>query len=135
MIAALILVLSGVALVQFFLSYCRALVATYRKWELSDDVHKVAGIRDAAIASEEFPRLLELVRLCPESDDKLEIRSVRSYFWLLNLFRATLSKFLPPLREWVERERQGCAYFVAVALDRRIAHNRTLVAQQLANRP
>jgi hypothetical protein len=133
MIAALILVVSAVALVQFFLSYCRALVATYRKWELSDEVRQVAGIRDAAVLAEEFPRLLQLVRLCPESDDQREIRSVRSYFGLLNLLRP-LSRLIPALQAWVEQERQGCAYFVAVALDRRIAHSRELVAQQLASR-
>lgn len=134
MIAALILVVSAVALVQFFLSYCRALVATYRKWELSDEVRQVAGIRGAALPAEEFPRLLQLVRLCPESDDLLEIRSVRWYFSVLSFLRLTLSRLIPALRAWVEQEQQGCAYFAAVALDRRIAHSRDLVSQQLASR-
>jgi hypothetical protein len=32
--------------------------------------------------------------------------------------------------DWTERERAGCAYFAAVTLDRRIAYNRDLMAQQ-----
>ncbi|MCL6480106.1 MAG: hypothetical protein K6U02_00110 [Firmicutes bacterium] len=134
MIAVLILLVSLLAFVQFFLSYCRALVATYRKWELSEEVRKLTGIHDAEVQAEALPRLRQLVQLCPESDDKLELRSVNTYFGLLNLFRLTLGRFLPPLHAWLEKERQGCAYFMAVALDRRIAHNRELVAQQLANR-
>ncbi len=134
MIAVLILLVSLIAFVQFFLSYCRALVATYRKWELSEEVRKLAGIHGTEVEAESLPRLRQLVQLCPESDDKLELRSVSTYFGLLNLFQRTLGRFLPLVRAWIEQERQGCAYFMAVALDRRIAHNRELVAQQFANR-
>jgi len=35
--------------------------------------------------------------------------------------------------DWAESERNACAYFAAVALDRRIAYNRDLMAQQISN--
>jgi hypothetical protein len=38
MIAALIVVISLAALLQFFISYCRSLLATYGKVELSEQV-------------------------------------------------------------------------------------------------
>lgn len=131
MIAALIFVVSVAALLQFFISYCRSLVAAYRKWDLSEEAREVTGIEGQQVAGDEFLRLLQLVRLCPEpGDDTVEIRAVSSYFGLLNLLRSVSRSVLPKLLAWVEREREGCAYFAAVALDRRIAFNRDLMAQQ-----
>lgn len=131
MIAALIFVVSVAALLQFFISYCRSLVAAYRKWDLSEEAREVTGIEGQQVAGDEFLRLLQLVRLCPEpGDDTVEIRAVSSYFGLLNLLRSVSRSVLPKLLAWVEREREGCAYFAAVALDRRIAHNRDLITQQ-----
>ena len=106
MIAALILVISIAAFLQFFLSYCRSLVVTYRKWELSDEARKVTGIHGQSVDPDEFGRLLELVRLCPVSgDDTTEIRSVRAYYGMLNVVRQSLRSLMPTVREWIERDR------------------------------
>jgi hypothetical protein len=40
---------------------------------------------------------------------------------------------VPALSRWAGREQQDCAYFAAVALDRRIAHNRDLLLEQMRN--
>ena len=48
---------------------------------------------------------------------------------LLGVVRMLLG-WAAPAAQWIEAERGGCAYVAAVALDRRIAYNRMLMAQQ-----
>jgi hypothetical protein len=135
MIPGLILVLSLAALLQFFVSYCRSVIASYSKIELSEQVREVAGIDAEPVAGDDFRRLLQLVRLCPErGDDRFEIRFVGAYYRLLSLARALLRSIAPAVVGWAERERESCAYFAAVTLDRRIAYSRDLLAQQMADR-
>ena len=135
MIAALILVVSVTLLVQFFVAYCRSLLASSWRAELSEQVHEVTGIEDRIVHGDDFRRLLQLIRLCPEpGDDRLKIRAVRAYFALLNLVRASFRSLAPRIAAWAMRERANCTYFAAVTLDRRIAYNRELVARHLANR-
>lgn len=131
MIAAAILVISVVGLAQFFVAYCRSLIAAYKQVDLSEDAREVTGIEDHLVHGDDFRRLLQLVRLCPEAgDDAFEIGAVRLYFRLLTRLRSLGAVLSPRLTHWAEQERAGCAYFAAVALDRRIAHNRDLLAQQ-----
>jgi hypothetical protein len=130
MIAALIFVICFAALLQFSVSYCRSLIAAYRKVELSEQVREVTGIENRNVPAEEFARLLQLVQLCPErGDDGVEIRAVGAYFGFLNLLRNSFRSLAPRIAGWAERERQNCSYFAAVALDRRIAYSRDLLAQ------
>lgn len=120
MIAFLILVFSLAALVQFFVAYCRSLVLVYSQLELSPQALELAQLGSGQIRGEEFGRLMKLVELCPEpGDDRAEIRAVRIYYGLLNLLRV-LRPLAPRISLWTDRERAGCAHFVAVALDRRI---------------
>jgi hypothetical protein len=135
MIAALIAVISMAALLQFFVSYCRSIIAASRKLELSEQVREVTGIDKQPVGGEEFGRLLQLVRLCPaRGDDRMDIRLVGLYFRLLNLLRGIGRAVSKDLAGWSERERQTCSYFAAVVLDRRIAYSRDLLAQQLSDR-
>jgi len=134
MIAALILVFSTVALLQFFVSYCRSLLAASGEVNLSEDVRELAGIRHRCVSPGDFRRLFALVSLCPRrGNDQFEMRAVRGYFRLLSLVRAVLRPFFPGAATWTEAERSACGYFAAVALDRRIALNRHLLAQQISN--
>ncbi|MBZ5700661.1 MAG: hypothetical protein LAN84_02305 [Acidobacteriia bacterium] len=133
MIAAAILVLSLGALVQFFISYSRSLVAAAAAQPLSVETQEVAGISTSA-RGEDFARLLQLLELCPERPhDRGEIRAVRSYFRLVSALRWSLARLLPSLQPWMEAQRAQCAYFAAVALDRRIAFSRGVLAAQLDN--
>jgi hypothetical protein len=135
MIAALILLVSVAALLQFFVSYCRSVIAACSKKELSEQAREVTGIENRLVRGDEFHRLVQLVHLCPEpGDDQNEIRAVRGYFGLLSLLRVVFNNLAPAVTKWAERERAGCAYFAAVALDRRIAYSRDLLAQQMTNR-
>lgn len=129
--AAIIFIVSAVALLQFFVSYCRSLIASSMKQPLSEEVREVAGIPKMA-SGEDFARVLQLVHLCPDRpEDRGDIRAISAYFRLLNFVRATVARMIPALTAWTEMERGQCAYFAAVALDRRIAFSRELLAQQL----
>lgn len=133
MIAALIFVLSLVALLQFFVFYCRSVIASSRTQMLSLQARDVTGISDTRVPGDEFKRILELVKICPElRGDRNEIRAVHLYYNLLSFLRATLAQLLPNINAWTEHERGGCAYFAAVALDRRITFSRNLMAEQMS---
>jgi hypothetical protein len=134
MIATLIFVVSLAALLQFFVSYCRSVIAASSRQELSEQAREVTGIEDHVVRGDEFHRLLQLVGLCPgPGDDSNAIRAVRGYFGLLSFLRVMTHRLAPAVEHWAEHERAGCAYFAAVALDRRIAHSRALLARQISN--
>jgi hypothetical protein len=129
--AALIFVVSAIALLQFFISYCRSLIAASMKQPLSEEVRDVAGI-PATASGDDFVRVIQLVQLCPDRpEDRGDIRAVGTYFRFLNIMRSTLARIVPALFAWTEMERNQCAYFAAVALDRRIAFSRDMLAQQM----
>ena len=131
MMAAIILVFSVAALLQFFISYCRSLIAASAKQPLSREVQEVAGL-EFAPRGEDYVRVRQLLQLCPERpQDRGEIRAVNGYFHLLNLVRGTIARVVPSVRAWTEMQRGQCAYFAAVALDRRIAFSRDLLAAQM----
>lgn len=131
MMAGIILVCSVVFLLQFFVSYCRSLIAASIKLPLSAEVQDVTGIRSTA-AGEDFTRVVQLLQLCPDRpEDRSGIQAIGAYFSLLGFVRATLARIAPSLRAWTETERGQCTYFAAVTLERRIAFSRDMFAQQL----
>jgi len=131
MIAALILAFSFVAMLQFFISYCRSVIAASSALPLSEQVWEVTGIRGRELRGEEFGRIVQLTSLCPDSGrDHSAITAVRAYFQLVSFVRATFRGAIPGIVFWTEAELSGCAHFAAVALDRRISHSRHLMAQQ-----
>jgi hypothetical protein len=131
MIAALFLVASVVLLLQFFVSYCRSLIAASVKHELSAEVRDVTGL-STSTSGEDFARVIQLLFLCPDRpEDRSDIRLVSAYFQLMNFLRGTLAPAMPSVQTWIERERSQCTYFAAVTLDRRIAFSRDLLAQQI----
>jgi hypothetical protein len=129
--ATLIFFLSAAALLQFFISYCRALIAASIKQPLSAEVRDVTGIPSTA-AGEDYTRVIQLLDLCPERpEERGRLRAINAYFGLLNVVGATLARIIPTLRTWTEMERGQCTYFAAVTLDRRIAFSRDMLAQQI----
>ncbi|MGC1618642.1 MAG: hypothetical protein WA765_09140 [Candidatus Acidiferrum sp.] len=131
MMAGIILVCSVVFLLQFFVSYCRSLIAASVKHPLSAEVQDVTGIRSTA-TGDDFTRVVQLLQLCPDRpEDRSGIQAIGAYFNLLGFVRSTLARIVPSLRAWTETERGQCTYFAAVALERRIAFSRDMFAQQL----
>jgi hypothetical protein len=135
MIAAVIFVFSIAAFLQFFIWHCRSILASSRRVELSDRVREVTGIQSPNFGAEDFGRLVQLVRLCPErGDDRGEIRAVGTYYSLLHILGRVARSTVPSVAAWTEQERENCSHFAAVALDRRISYSRDLFTQQVADR-
>jgi hypothetical protein len=130
MTAAMILVISFLTLFQFFVSYSRSLVMKSRDHALSEHAREICGLTAKSIAGDHFRRLMALIALCPESEGgRLQVRIVALYFHMLGLARTLLTRAIPSVEPWIEAERGGCAYAVAVVLDRRIAYNRMMTQQ------
>ncbi|HXM94721.1 MAG TPA: hypothetical protein VOA64_10810 [Candidatus Dormibacteraeota bacterium] len=131
MMAAIIFAFSTAALLQFFVSYCRSLIAASARTSLSPEVQDVIGIKQAA-SGEDFARVMQYLHLCPERrEDRNRVQAIATYFRLLSFLRSAIVPIVPSLRAWTEHERSQCAYFAAVALDRRIALSRDMLAEQM----
>ncbi len=131
MMAGVIFVFSAAALLQFFISYCRSLIAASSKQVLSAEVKDVTGIQKIA-SGDDFKRVMQLLHLCPERpEDRNSVQAIGAYFSLLNFLRSTAARIVPSMRAWTESERAQCAYFAAVALERRISFSRDMLAQQM----
>lgn len=119
MISIVILVLSASALTQFFLYYCRSVIATYEQVEISAASRQMAGLETSPIPGEAFGRILGLVKLCPAPvDDRAERLAVRLYFAAVSALRLIIP--IRALSSWADSQRSACAHFAAVTLDRRI---------------
>lgn len=130
MMAAIILVFSLVTLMMFFVSYCRSLMASSANHSLSEEVRDVTGIRSRA-SGQDFTRVMQLLELCPERRaDRTGLRAVRLYYSFLGAARSAFSRIMPSFQSWSETEQASCAYFAAVALDKRISFSREMLAQQ-----
>jgi len=131
MIAALICVVSLVVFFQFFVCYCRLVIAASRRSELSERVREITGIAGRTVPAEDFERLLQFVNLCPERGaDGARIRAVGTYYNLLRSVERVARRMTPPAVTWIERERQNCSYFAAVNLDRRMSYSRGVFGQR-----
>ena len=131
MMAAIILLFSIVVLLQFFVSYCRSLIAASAKEPLSEEVQDVTGISRNPSA-DDFFRVVQLLHLCPERpEERGEIKAIGAYFKVLGVLRKTLARLFPSVQGWTDLERGQCTHFAAVVLGRRIAFSRNLLAQQM----
>src|SRR5260370_19589037 len=129
--ATIIFILSAAAVVQFFISQYRSIMAASMKQPLSAEVRDVTGIANSA-SGNDFARVLQLLQLCPERpEERGRIRTISAYFELLTAARSTVARLIPALMAWTEMERGQCAYFAAVTLDRRIAFSRDMLAQEI----
>ena len=134
MIATLIFVISLLTLLQFFVSYSQSLIAESWSHELSEQACEISGVTAKTARADQFKRLLLLIALCPGAGgDSIQVHAVSMYFKMLGLVKVLLARTFPAAAQWIEAERGGCAYAAAVALDRRIAHNQMLTAQQASH--
>jgi hypothetical protein len=130
MMATVIFLVSLATLFMFFVSYCRSMMASAARHELSDEVRDVTGIQSTASAAD-YTRVIQILQLCPERpQDRLALRAVSTYYSCLRTLQGAFSSILPGLRAWADQEQASCAYFAAVTLDRRISFNREMLAQQ-----
>jgi hypothetical protein len=121
-----------VVLAEFFIHYCRAILASSRKVQLPASVCEAAGVDRDGVAPGDFSRFVELVRVCPEetAGDR-SMRAVYAYYSLVRALGRASRGLVPRVESWAEREQRNCSHFAAVALDRRISCTRKLFAQRV----
>jgi hypothetical protein len=136
MIAALIAGASTVALFPLFVSYCGTVLASARRVDLSDRVSALADVEGRNVAANDFDRILQFVRLCPEYDaDRAAVRAITLYYRALQALEHVFGATSPDLAAWTARERANCSHFAAVVLDRSISSSRRLITQQASDHP
>ncbi len=124
MIAAVLFIISAVALGQFGLYYWRAVLAGVAAQPLSERMREAVGIA-GAVGAGDFGTMMNLHDLTPGLREHNEgLRAVRVYYRTLK----SISR-IPQAAEWANREMTTCACYVAVLLDRRLTANLECAAE------
>ena len=132
MILTIVYVVLVAVLAEFFIHYCRSILAVSRRVQLPAEVCETAGVDRAGVAPGDFERFLELVRVCPEETaDSRSICAVCAYYGLVRALGRASRGLVPRVESWAEKEQRNCSHFAAVALDRRISCTRKLFAQRV----
>jgi hypothetical protein len=119
-------------LAEFFIHYCRAILASSRKIQLPANVCEAAGVDRDEVAPGDFEKFLELVRVCPEETaGDGSMGAVYAYYGLVRALGRASHGLVPRVESWAEKEQRDCSHFAAVMLDRRISCTRKLLAQRV----
>ena len=124
LMAALILVVSLAALIQFAAFTWRAAflsVATAELPETNTKCISLNGFEDAQAYG----------RLCPDlgTGRSTNLRSVRLYNGLLKIFGSISDAVLPPAAGWAQREMALCTRYATVRLAQRLERNQAVAAE------
>src|ERR1700749_37418 len=105
MMSAAILFLSVLALLMFFVAYCRSVIGTAAIHILSKETRDVAGI-SAAVTAQDFLRVTSLLRLCPgRVEARSSLRAIGFYYRIFSLTEKLVVHLSPSLGAWAEEER------------------------------
>lgn len=130
MISLLVCAISVLAVIQFFVSYCRSILTAASRVELSERTRKAAGLPVPEPAEEEFERLMQLAELCPVPGKTIpEARVIVAYHSVLGFVHQVTEGKFKAMERWVVRERARCTYFAAVHLDQRLAFTQDLLRE------
>lgn len=131
--AALIFVISMVAMVHFAVSSWRAGLLRLAAKPLPDDSDSAATPTLALLQSQDFEALSALQEICPDlSDGKApKLRSVSVYYRVLRSLNALRNAILPRASAtgWAQSEMALCTRCAAVLLSQRLERNRALLAE------
>lgn len=129
MFAAMLLVISIVALSQFALYYWRAILTGVAAQPLSDRVLEAAHVQQGRVSAGDFDTLASLHDLTPQlQPTRGSLKLVRLYFRAVQLVEIAAGRHVPALAAWSQRERAICACYAAVQIDRRLQANLELAA-------
>ena len=121
MFAALIFVMSAVALGQFGVWYWRSLLATVAAESLVQQM-RGAGVPGQELRGDEFQVIASLHKLCPDLEPEANREGlVQVYYRLINGLRSVADARVPKLAAWAQAEMATCSRYMAVRLDQRIA--------------
>jgi hypothetical protein len=125
MIAALILVFSVAALVQFATSQWRAMWITIAEQPLSELFTSTTGIARDKIRAEHFDFLTHTSKQLGASakQSNLWLKEVQIYYRTIRAFDQICKKQVPTFSAWADRELATCSRFAAAILDQRLSSN------------
>lgn len=125
MIAALILVLSVAALVQFGVLQWRSMWIAVSEQPLSASLQTATGIAANAISADDFELLARTTeQLCASMQDRnVWLKEVRVYYRLVRVVQNLASTRMPSLANWAKAELVACARYAGAVLDQRLNAN------------
>jgi hypothetical protein len=130
MIAAMLLVISVVAMVQFAVYYWRSLLAGVAAEPLSERVREAAGLDSASVGPSDFVSFLQLNKVTPGlRDGSKGLWAVRTYYRAMETLDRLAGVKHPALAAWTEREMATCSRYVAVLVGQRLERNLVCAAE------
>ncbi len=130
MAAAILLLISLVALTQFPVFYWRALLAGAAMRPISPRVLSAAGMQGDEVAPSDFDSLVQVHQLTPSlNHERGGLRAIRAYYGAMKVIRRLAGARLPFLATWAWSEMTTCARYVAVLVDLRLQHNVACAAE------
>lgn len=131
MTAALILVFSVVALIQFAISQWRSIWITVASQPLSENIHAATGIHGDAICADDFDLMARTSeKLCPSPRGGNKwLREVQIYYRMVRMLERISAKNVPALAGWAKNELVACSRYAAAILDQRLNTNLEYAAE------
>jgi len=128
MFAAMLLVISIVALSQFGLYYWRSVLAGVAAQPVSGRVLEAARV-NGTVSANDFDTFAGLHDLTPELQPNAgSLSTVRFYVRAIEAIDSLFGAAVPSIAAWSQRERAVCARYAAVQIDRRLQANLELAA-------
>src|ERR1700737_3669844 len=126
MIAAILFMVSALALVQFAVYYWRAIISEVAAQPISDRIRTAAGITAPQISGQDFRSILSLHDLSPD------LRGPNGSFFGVRTYYSAVEKLgslMPALTSWANAEMLTCSRYVAVLVDQHLERNMACAAQ------
>jgi hypothetical protein len=122
MIAALILVMSVVALAQFAIAQWRSMWMTVSAQPLTEYVPAATGISAEAINANDFDLLVRTSeQLSPAAQERnLWLREVGIYYRAIKAVDGICAKHITVFSNWAQSELAACSRYAAAVLDQRL---------------
>jgi hypothetical protein len=124
MFATMLFAIAIVALFQFAIYYWRAVLTGVAAQPISHQVLDAMQLTEPRLCGDDFERLASLHELTPElqtGDSGLGF--IRAYYLAVRKAAELFGKASPALFNWSEHERELCARYAAVQIDRRLQAN------------
>jgi hypothetical protein len=126
MIAAILFMVSIVALGQFALYYWRAVISGVSTQPISERVRTAAGITAPQIGARDFHTILSLHDLSPDlRGPNGSFIGLRAYFSAIE----KLGRLIPATASWANAEMLTCSRYIAVLVDQHLERNMVCAAQ------
>jgi hypothetical protein len=131
MIAAFILVLSVVAVMEFAVAQWRSMWIAVGSQPLSDGFQTATGLAPDAINADHFDLLIRTSERLPfaaPQERNVWLKEVRIYYSIMRAVDSLCTKAVPSASKWAKSELVACSRYAAAVLDQRLSVNLEYVA-------